>query len=574
MSAEMNPFTMPKDEQVIVMRDEERRFKELERKRLKSKPVHEKTTWSTRIGSAATKTKVDGLDIVKEKKHEKFGVTSDMSRSPTSPVSTDHHDAADKLSMADYIKEKRKMGLKRMTLATKKQEIKKLEEEAERAEKRVQQLEEQLKATDTKFEDFMKQNNLDQVDAMKKVENEAKLKQEKQADIKKLNAAINVIENEKKRIEEQLNVCLRFKKDLDALTPDKHFRDVYIRILLEDRQAALERKMVQESSSQDDSIVPGDNEAETMQRVKEQIEKSMVAVTEEVTAMVTNMKREDVIAELDKYPVDRVPMFFVDHTQIMNIFVEIEEANLVLITMCQKMEEELDGIKSKFAAEKVRMDNEAANLRQQIEVVKQRINVEEGKKRALLDRKDKGRAVTMTVVKLDEESIKTLIEQNDRAKNEAERITIEPIDDETIRVDQKGLLKLIKSKVTQIFRKADFQGDDSSNSTVMMLTRIETCLEELRNTISNEKEFPPDFVSKILRNRDKERRQAGRQKILDAQRHARDKRSEAALLRSQNPVVKRIGKPVMFRSKPNDIRHLDQNITDTKVHNEDDEFFQ
>jgi len=545
--ADHNPFTVPKEEEVFVIRDEERRHKALERERLKYKPVHEKTTWSARIGSAATKTKVDGLDIVQEKKPEKRFMASQLSGSGSMSPTLQRPTAAESIPMAKYIEEKRNMGLRRMTLATKKYEIKKLEEEAERAEKRVEQLETQLTETDDKFEDFMKSNNLEQVGAMRKVENETKLKQEKQAEIKKLNAQINQIEMDKKRIEEQFNVCLRFKKDLDMLTPDKHFKDLLIKLLLEDRRVAIEKKLVAQAGQLDDTMSPREGEAETLQRVKGEIEKLMVAVTDEVEKSVEGMSREDWINKLDMYPVERVPMYFVDHTQILMIFVEIEEANLVLITMCQKMEEDLDAIKTKFAVEKQRMDTEAASLRSQIDNVKQRIGVEEGKKKLLLERIEKGKVLTTTAVK---------------------------VEDEVIRVDQMGLIKMIKQKVTSIFNAADFPGDDSSNSTVMMLTYIETRLEELRNQISDERSFPPDFVGRIMRNRAKDRRQLGRQKLLDAQRNAREKRSEAALKRSQAPVKKRIGKPVMYRSKPDDIRHLDQNVQETKTHNDDDEYFQ
>eukprot|EP00906_Rhabdomonas_costata_P026680 RCo038002 len=53
-----NPFTVPSDEQIFVLRDEEKRRRLEERERAQGRRIYEKTTWSNRIGSARAKTRV------------------------------------------------------------------------------------------------------------------------------------------------------------------------------------------------------------------------------------------------------------------------------------------------------------------------------------------------------------------------------------------------------------------------------------------------------------------------------------------------------------------------------------
>ncbi len=76
---------------------------------------------------------------------------------------------------------------------------------------------------------------------------------------------------------------------------------------------------------------------------------------------------------------DIVPMYFTEPERILNTFMEIEENNLFLIQNCQETEEALEELKSKFNEAKQKMDEEAANLKVQIEQIRQKIAASIGK---------------------------------------------------------------------------------------------------------------------------------------------------------------------------------------------------
>eukprot|EP00992_Anisonema_acinus_P011007 TRINITY_DN7056_c0_g1_i1.p1 TRINITY_DN7056_c0_g1~~TRINITY_DN7056_c0_g1_i1.p1 ORF type:complete len:544 (+),score=271.95 TRINITY_DN7056_c0_g1_i1:130-1761(+) len=518
-----NPFTMPTDEQVFVLRDEEKKRRAAEREKLQHRKVHEKTTWANRIGSARSKTRIveddsfahtvgaESTDVVEReflggKKRGTVGGASALGDGDTAPK--------EKENMAGFIAKKREMGLTRMSLSTKRHEIRKLEEEAERAEKKIKQQEEQLEETVRKFEDFLKDNDMKANEAMKKAEHETKGKQEKTAEIKKLSAQIAAISNDKLKHEEHMMSCLKYKKFLDELTPVNWFRETLGNIELQRVREENERYMEetvepQLAELQDAGAAAAERAAHQaeLDRRLEETRTLLKTVLEELPDMA-------VLAELNVMDPDIVPMFFTDPEKILNIFMEIEENNLFLIQNCQETEEALEELKSKFNEAKLQMDAEAASLKAQIEQIRQKIAVEEQKKKALMLR----------------------MATSKDAKN------------------QEELLTLIHAKVTEIFKASGFGDNDANINTLGMLTKIETKLEELRTQIV---QLPHDFVSGAMKQRDKERRQRTRQKHLDEQKLSREERSQKALARSQAPVKKKVGKPVMWRSRPIDKKKLE-----------------
>eukprot|EP00668_Euglena_longa_P004880 GGOE01005719.1.p1 GENE.GGOE01005719.1~~GGOE01005719.1.p1 ORF type:complete len:573 (-),score=247.52 GGOE01005719.1:417-2048(-) len=513
-----NPFVMPSDEQVFVLREEERRRKAEERDQLKNRKVYEKTTASNRIGTARISNRELAVDEMGDARTadslaraQRGGYGSAKRVTAVEKGPPEGGDVPrDKENMASFIAKKREMGLTRMSLATKRHEIRKLEEEAEKAEKRIKQQEEQLEETVRKFEDFLKENDMKAVEAMKKAEHETKGKQEKTAEIKRLSAQIAAITSEKAKYEEHMQFCLRYKKFLDQLTPAGWFRDTLCTIEIHRVREELEKQMAEQFAAmalQEDA----EPAAIAMQQTA-----ALAAIDEKVEAARVELKGKldelpdaAVVAELNVLDPDVVPMYFTEPEKILNTFMEIEENNLFLIQNCQETEESLEELKSKFNEAKQKMDEEAASLKTQIEQIRQKIAIEDQKKKLLMHRMSSSR----------------------EAQNNEE------------------LVQSINSKVTEIFKATGFGDNDANINTLGMLTKVETKLEELRLRIIS---LPNDFVLGAMKQRDKERRQKARQKLLDEQRLQREMRSHKALARSQAPVKKMVGKPVMWRSRPLD----------------------
>jgi hypothetical protein len=522
----VNPFKMPTDEEVFILRDEEKRQKALDRERLKYKRVHEKTTWSARIGAASGNSTFDADDV------EDHAATM-----PGADVQLPSIDKRVKDNMTQYITKKRKMGLARMSLATKRQEIKKLDEEAEHAEKRITQMEEQLKETEGKFSAFLEHTELEHKNASNRAETETKAKQEKVQEIKKLSAQIAQIETDKRKNEEQLQQCLEFKSFLDQLASVDWMAKTLIELRQEDARKDIATRLEQKYN---DVLAEGLTEAEELERQerkKADLERECERVNSTIAATVNSMDMEDadqlLRAELDRYDPDRVPMFFTEPDQILLKFIEIEEGNLFLITTCQEYEEEIETITSQYKQRKQEMTELAKTRHSQMDAIRKQIQAEQIKMKALQER-------------------------------------IERAGDQGPAQDQ--LKERIAEKVKSIYRTLGL-GDDASNvGTLGSLTQIEVKLEEMRLQITSSN-MEQAFVSSVMRQRDKDRRQEARQVHLNKQKEARERRSKESLARAQAPVKKRVGKPVMWRSRPLD--HKKQEITtavETNL-NDDDEFF-
>ena len=82
-------------------------------------------------------------------------------------------------------------------------------------------------------------------------------------------------------------------------------------------------------------------------------------------------------------------------------------------------------------------------------------------------------------------------------------------------------------------------------STLQMLTNIEAQLEELLGEIET---MPQEEVEIAERAKEKERRTRAREIKLELAIKAQEERIQRSIRRAQEPVKRREGKPIMFRS--------------------------
>jgi Mg2+ and Co2+ transporter CorA len=76
-----------------------------------------------------------------------------------------------------------------------------------------------------KFDAFLKENDKNSVEAIKKAEMETKAKLEKIQEIKKLNVQIMSIRSEMSKNEDQLKDLQRYRQFLEKVTPREFFED-------------------------------------------------------------------------------------------------------------------------------------------------------------------------------------------------------------------------------------------------------------------------------------------------------------------------------------------------------------
>eukprot|EP01112_Ceratiomyxa_fruticulosa_P012749 TRINITY_DN3551_c0_g2_i1.p1 TRINITY_DN3551_c0_g2~~TRINITY_DN3551_c0_g2_i1.p1 ORF type:complete len:578 (-),score=170.96 TRINITY_DN3551_c0_g2_i1:41-1774(-) len=517
-----NPFYMPNDEEVFILRDQERKVKDDKKEKLKTLKVHEKTT-SSYIHSS-TRLDVDGVEpeglgIIETEKVSKSKIgrpstesggkslsDSDKDRTKTKfrksvsaaahttggPSNTVARSRPPAPSLANFVASKRSIFLLQYSLAVKREEIQRLDETAQTREDALRKAEKMLEEDAARFDAFLKENNIKTMEATKRADQETKAKLDKVAELKKISGQIGAIRNELAKYDELLEDCRKYKEFLDRLTPPEF-------------QEEIAKKEAQMKFEGKDSLEP--------------------------------------------------VMYFTEPQQLLNIFKSLEEQNMHLIQESQETEKVLEEIRQKRKDTEERMEKEINSLKSQIQSLETAISREKSKARDLTER---------------------------AGKNSVKSVTLDSQDQ-----DQEGALEILNAKVAEVYAKvvgdldtntnsnlpgkisntATNMGGSSSLSTLHMLTAVERRMEEL---FEMRESLPKQYLTAAEKAKDKERRQKLREDKLEKQRVAQEMRIKRALDRSQAPVKKREGKPVMFRSTlPEKVRKKD--IEEENRKNEEEE---
>jgi cilia- and flagella-associated protein 100 len=189
-----------------------------------------------------------------------------------------------------------------------------LEDKAQLKEAALKKAELMLEEDAMRFDAFLKENDRKAHEALKRADREAKLKQEKVVQIKKLNQEVSKVESEISKYEERLSYCIKYKKFLDSLTPAEHKEKVKAA-----REERRKQRKAQKAANGDDE---DDSEASDVDSKDDDFEWASGSGEDE--------------------------MYFKEPSQLLDIFTQLEERNLFLIQNVQETEEALEELKQKF----------------------------------------------------------------------------------------------------------------------------------------------------------------------------------------------------------------------------------
>ncbi|XP_065910899.1 cilia- and flagella-associated protein 100-like [Dysidea avara] len=414
---EANPFVMPPESDIFVLREKERLQAKQDRIRQRSMKVHEKSTYASRMNAKGTSFR-QRIQTPEKNTAQKGEIGEDTQFILT----TTKDQRIEKEDINSYIAKKREMFLVQYSLGVKRDEISKLEEIAKAEEQKLVTAEKYLEDSATMFDDFLKENDKNSVEAIKKSEAATKAKLDKVAEIKRINAQIMAIRSEISRNEDQLSELLLYKDFLDSLAPPEW-------------------------------IDERDRRNQTRQRVNSRLSNRALkspSVTGEFTTrsptVTIQVASQD--GETDDFIEDMTELYFTDPQQLLDIFSELEEQNLSLIQNSQETEETLEEMRQTRAMTEQRLNKETASLKRQIESLQAAIEREEEKGNDL--------------------EIKSKMFYYGEFKAE----------------DQEMMLDALNKKVTEVYHKC-IGGNEASINTLQMLTNIENRLEELFEEIES-----------------------------------------------------------------------------------------
>ncbi|RDD47148.1 Cilia- and flagella-associated protein 100 [Trichoplax sp. H2] len=528
-----NPFKIPADNDIFILRDKDKQRRRAERAKQKELKIYEKTTYVQRMNTKKVSSRKANLlpNNFDGANEESMTVTIQPDTQLTLAASkADRH--IEKETLKEYIGKKRDMFLVQYSLSVKRDEMRKLEEIAQAEEKELEIAEQHLEEDAAMFDEFLKENDKNSVEAIKTAEAETKAKLEKNNEIKKINSQMMAIRSEITKNDEMLKEYQLYKKFLDALTPQDFRERKYVEKEAKQIQARKDKQTLTKTRK---SIIRGNRSSsiasDRSSRLSSAATPKVVPVPLSPLPTSNRHIRTPVSADTDSQnslsthedsdneDIDSEPdLFFTDPQQLLDIFSELEEQNLSLIQNSQETEEALEEMKQQVAQTKRKMEKETEQLKQQIDFLTISIRKEEERAQEL--------------------ELRSKIFNFGAFQAE----------------DQERMLGALNRKVEEVYRHCI--GDNEANlNTLQMLTAIENKLEELFESIEL---LPSDKVEAAEKAKEKERRLKLREEKLEAQRLHQEDRVKRALKRAQADIKKKSGKPLMYRSEPPQTRRIRQ----------------
>ena len=194
-----NPFRLPPDEEVFLMREQRRKEKEEEKVVKSNQKVWEKKTFSGRIVTSKRLRK-DEARTLSLKEGTKGGLGEKTSAASSSAKPAVGEEPGGRAPMrentADFVAKKREMFLVQMALDVKKAEILKLDEKGKAKEQALCKSQQMLDEDVARFDTFLQANDAKAHSAMRRAEEMSKIKQERLSKIKGLRGKIAQIQSE------------------------------------------------------------------------------------------------------------------------------------------------------------------------------------------------------------------------------------------------------------------------------------------------------------------------------------------------------------------------------------------
>jgi Domain of unknown function (DUF4200) len=391
----------------------------------------------------------------------------------TAGIMKDRRQAQDKESMSEFIAKKREMFLVQMSLDTKREEIRKIEEKAHMKEEALKKSEQMLEEDALRFDTFLKENDKKAHEAIKRAERETKLKTDKVQEIKKLNQQIQMVQSDMSKHREALEDCIGYKAFLDMLTPHEWFKQQAavkherqearrtVRLAAKKRAWEDEKKrLIAEADEEDRKI---DEALAKQGRVKKKSDKSKGRLLLETLPPPPKLENEPLTSSDED-----VPMHFTNPTQLLDIFQSLEEQNLFLIQNSQETEHALEELKQTFREAQRAMDSKAGALQSNISQLVASIKAEEARSDQLRRRISASTGDTM--------------------------------------IQQEDVLHQLHAKVKDVYERCGFDAG-SNPTTLFMLSDLEARLEDLLSAIA---QMPEEYVIKAEKDKEKKRRERKR----------------------------------------------------------------
>jgi len=513
-----NPFRLPPDDQIFLIREQERQKRLEERERQKHLKVWEKQTSSSRVllGKKVGDVVSDASAASAPKKQ--------MHRSRSDGVVRDAR--REKENVADFVEKKREMFLVQMSLDVKNAEIKKLVEKAVQKDDALKKSQQMLDEDVSRFDEFLQKNDHKAHKAMQDAEEETKKKQDRLQRIKHLKSQLSAIQSEIAKHREQKEECMKYKAFLEKLTPQdwkdskaeekivrkKDRRQRYVDGEMDKYNSQMEADFAQEERMLEERMAEAVRGRRRNRREQEEAAREQEKELERRKLKIRRRyPTEDAVAGeyVEVSSGEEMSLYFTKPAQLLEVFTSLEEQNLFLIQTSQDKEQTLEEIKEKLTEKKRVMGYQIQKLQQSMAEVEDSIK--------------------------DEEEQSELLRQRTLKKGGAS--------------ERDQMLDELTDRIIEVHKACGHDTEHDPNPK-QMLRDTEAKLEEFLTFLDEEEDNNPHLVEQEIRKKERERRDYVKHTRKETMDRKIQERLETSLQRSQLPIHKKVGKQIMFRSPP------------------------
>uniref|UniRef100_A0A3B4ZYQ1 Cilia and flagella associated protein 100 n=1 Tax=Stegastes partitus TaxID=144197 RepID=A0A3B4ZYQ1_9TELE len=308
-----------------------------ERRKFLALPIDEKTTHAARM-MAKLKNELVG-EVEEDEEEEENEQMKDLKQIRSKTVLPKQTSGRHELRM------KRGKWSRELSLMTKRSEILKMDKAIAKEERQLKQLEKMIERDNLNFEGFLRENEKKSVEARTVFEREAKLKQERNTEIKKITAEIGTIKSEIAKFEEILIDYKQYKELLYKLSPPEW-------------QEAQKTKKAKVLSGKD-----GTKSATKRILDINRTKKGFTTTTQ--TSLDINH--------------DEPELYFTDPQQLLDLMTELTEQNLSLIQNSARVEEKLEELEQSMETTRKKIEKDEKQIALQINDINQRIDKEKAR---------------------------------------------------------------------------------------------------------------------------------------------------------------------------------------------------
>ncbi|XP_032202629.1 coiled-coil domain-containing protein 38 isoform X2 [Mustela erminea] len=528
---------------LFLFKENEMAAKKKEKFINRSMKVYQKSTFSSRMKSRSHLGQVAFYSDTGGGSFEKFGLDPSLILRLTEGADT-------KRTIHEFINDQRDRFLLEYALSTKRNTIKKFEKHMVAKERQLTRAEKKLQEDAMAFEEFLRENDQRSVDALKIAAQETINKLQMTAELKKASMEVQAVKSEIAKTEFLLREYMKYGFFLLKLSP-KHWQ---IQQALKRAQRRKSRESMNVSlpvltklnttktdgstedprkiSFSDDYYVERDRQGKPHKKSIPESKKSSVSSHAE---SISSEDSSELFLENDMDYDLEPELYFKEPEELLQVLTELEEQNLTLVQYSQDVDENLEDVNKR---EKLIQDKINSNIE------------------FLLKHK---------------EMLKASCEREEEKAAELELRSRLFSFGEFQSDTQEKLIDSLSKKINQVYRVCIGDADVGSLNPVQKLVKVESRLVELSDLIES---MPKENVEAIERIKQKERRQKLREEKMKEKQKHQEERLRAALERAVAQPKKKLGRRLVYRSKPPSAnKHELLLVKDTRTKSLEDEYF-